>query len=453
MKKGFLIIEIIIALSIFMLLSSVLSMLVFQYQGLLQGYSLRIKALALTQEYLSDSLEEIQQDFYNMASYSAYKDGFEINVSILDIDNFTKKSQVEVSYSSQGRKATVVLEGLQTDVVGGEGQSSCRPIQDKEKWKNPMVNSIDILTLVPSIYPTDIDMVGNYIYITSDSATAADPDLFIFDVSDKAHVRLISSLQTGPGLLSLQVVGRKIYVGNSSINSQLQIIDISDKSNPRLMYSYKLPGVYSDATTVGNKIFYKQGRVYLGTRKSQIAELHLIDVINAPQEIASYEIGSAVNDLLAYKDVLYVATPDNAAEVKVFSLANGLEEVNSYDFLGSSGGANALSLFLNTLRVGRTITSNNSDELFAFAVASSSLSMSSHFPAFATVQGIISYTNLFFMLLNKAEDGFRVYDESDTQINKSPIIFPSRPLSFDCDRDEFAIILQDSHVLYLITHS
>jgi len=445
-NKGSLIVEIMISSAIGVATLLSLSFLVFQVQFMLGVDSFRIEALKLADNKISSS---------TFAVGSVSSGNFLVDTQVEVIDSFTKKVIVDVSYFIKNRKVTVSLSKFITDITESRGQSSCRPSQDMLLWKNPRSSFFNMGISSQNIQATDIDIVGSYAYITSNTASSTDPDFLILDISDISHPIVLSSIDTGPGLLSLHVVDNYAYVGNTSINGQLQIINISNKNNPYLISTYKLPGNYNDATTVGNVVFYKTGKIYLGTQKSQTKELHVIDVLNptSPYEMSSFEVGGAINDIFVFKEMIYVATP-NTVELKIFSLvSNILTLISNYDPLGASGNGKRLFLFSNQLYLGRAIGENefyvlNTDNLPPALIFKYSINSS--------IQGLIAYRKLIFMALSNKNDGFVVFNTATSSISRistSPIIFPASPLNFDCDKDMFGIIFEKSNVISFITHS
>ncbi|MFA6297112.1 MAG: hypothetical protein WC629_00960 [Candidatus Paceibacterota bacterium] len=434
-NKGSLIIEIMVSSAICGATLLSLSLLVFQSQSILASETLRFQALKIADSMLASSTD---------ISTSSVEGIFYVNTVIDSIDNFTKKITTNVSYPYLKRVLSVSLSTFVTDISESQGQSSCRPVQDIELWKNPIIHSFDLGSEGKKLQPTDIDVVGHYAYIASNTASSSDADFIVLDISDVANPVILSYLNTGPGLLSLHVAGNYAYVGNSSVNSQLQIIDVSDRAHPYIVSSYKLPGDYNDATTVGNVVFYKAGKIYLGTQKSVVSELHVIDVSSptSPHELSSYEIGSAINDIFAFKDRVYVATPDNE-ELKIFSfISNNLSRVSSYDASGSGNGKR-LSLFLDNLYLGRTV---GKDELYSLDASSTPLSTIFHSPIDASIQGLIAYGKLLFILSSKQSSGFMVYGVSSTSLL-------GNPLNFDCDKSIFAVVYQNSSLVSFVTYS
>ncbi len=423
-----LILELLVASAVFVAAISLICLILFEDQHDITEISSRELAMYLANEYLGSDIS---------------------SASTTDIDNFTKKAVVTISSFTLSEDIVDTSESL--------GQSSCRPDQDVSQWKNPSHSVLDLSSFIRAgISITGIDIVGTSLYLSANSASSTDPDFFAFDVSNPAYPRLLSSLDTGPGALAIKVAGNHAYLGNSSINAQLQIIDISDKSHPYIVSSFKLPGKYNDETTVGSALFYKAGKIFLGTQKSQIAELHVIDASNPllPKETSSYEIGNAVNDIFAFKDKVYVASPNNS-ELEIFSLSSSgvISPYSSFDAPGGSGNGKRLSLFLDTVFLGRTV---GKDELFALTATSSPTQKKFSFPLGSSVAGILAYGNLLFVADTNLADGFLIYQTASSSAarqNSLPIAFSSKPVAFDCDQDTFYIITESGLFIYVIKPS
>lgn len=444
MNRGFLIMDILIAISFFLAVFLSVSILIFQSQSILQGNALRLEAIKLAESYIGSAIDTSSFD----------REGFQINISTEPIDNFTTKKTVTVNYLYRGRDLTFSLQEIFVDLSESEGQSSCRPSFQGGRWKPFSVSSFDVSSVVSRFYPNDIDVVGNYAYIASDSSVAADPDLFIFDISG-GEVRLVSSLNTGPGMLSLHVVGDRVFAGNTSINAQLQSIDISDRSAPKLVVSFKLPGIYTDNTTIGNELFYKAGKVFLGTKKSQAAEFYVVDVSSSEFRVLdSLEIGSAVNGIYAYKNKVYVATAHSDAELIMVDLSSEdtFDSYEIHNLPGGTGTGKSIALSLGNLSVGRNKTLYEQDGMYRFNAETHSILKS--IPMDVSVLQLFSYGDFVYTLVNSEDDAFKIYSTSldIIQMNQS-VHFPATPLAFDCDRDTFVILLKDSPILYFISLS
>jgi hypothetical protein len=444
MQKGFLIEEVLIASAFVITVFAGISLLIQQVNIFLAWSPLYLNALERAQEKLENSISVLEKDFYADVS------------DVVMIDNFTKRIDVTESYLFRGRTLNVSISGMVVNTKESEGQSSCRPNQDIQVWRQPQVSFFDLATIGVNIEPTDIDVVGNYAFISSNTSSASSTDLFIFDVSNPEGVRVISSLDTGPGLSALHVAGEYAYVANTSINSQLQIIDISNKEKPKITASYKVPGLYGTSSPTGLAVFFKNKKVFLGTDKSDVDELYYIDVSSPenPTTIVSEEIGHGVNEVFAFRDKLYVASP-HRDELKSYTISSSdLNPSSSYNDPGSTGNGKRLSLFLNTLFLGKTKTINK-EELLVLDISTSTSKFSPLFKMAmgASVQGLIGYGKLLFTVVNRATDSFQVFDvgtSTPSRINTSRIDFNKAPTNFDCDKDTFVFVSEGSSVLTFI---
>ena len=449
MQKGFLLEEVIIASAFVVTVITGMSLLFQQVNIFLAWSPLYLNALGRAQEKLENSISLLEEDFYADVS----------NISnIISVDNFTKRSDIVEPYLFRGRTLTVSMSGLVVNTNESEGQSSCRPSQDVKVWEQPKVSFFDLSKIGITIEPTDIDVVGNYAYISSNASSASSSDLFIFDITNSDDVKIVSSLDTGPGLNALHVAGDYAYVANTSVNSQLQVINIRTKNKPVTVASVKVPGLYGTSTPIGLAVFYKNKKVFLGTDKSDVAELYYIDVSFQanPVTITSKEIGHGVNEIFAFRDKLYVASP-HRDELKSYTIsASDLFPSASYNDPGSTGNGKRLSLFLNTLFLGKTKTFNK-EELLALdiskATSSSSFSLLFKIPIGASIQGLISYGKLLFTIQNRVTDSFQIMDMSSpttSRININKINFNKAPTNFDCDKDSFIAVSEGSSVITFI---
>lgn len=442
MQKGFLIEEVVIASAFVITVFAGISLLVQQVNIFLAWSPLYIDALNKAQVKLEDYVSVLEGDFYADIP------------DVVMIDNFTKRIDVVESYLFRGRTLTVSMSGMVVNTNESEGQSSCRPPQDLKVWEKPQASFLDLAEIGVSIEPTDIDVVGNHAYISSNTSSTSSSDLFIFDISNPENVRVVSSLDTGPGLSALHVAGDYVYVANTSINSQLQIIDISNKEKPKITASYKVPGSYGTSTPVGLAVFYKNKRVFLGTDKSSVDELYYINVASPenPTTIDSEEIGHGINEIFAFRDKLYVASP-HRDELKSFIISfSDLTPSSSYNDPGSTGNGKRLSLFLNTLFLGKTKTINK-EELLVLETSTAQLTPLSKLAMGASVQGLIGYGILLFSVINSTTDSFQIFDVSSSTpvwVNTNKISFKNAPINFDCDKDTFVVISESSSILSFI---
>jgi hypothetical protein len=225
---------------------------------------------------------------------------------------------------------------------------------------------------------------------------------------NRAHVRVVE--QIAVGVSTFAVAGNYAYLGNQSINGQLEILDISNPALPVLMKSYKLPGNYNDGTTIPNTLIYNASKIFLGTAKSQIAELHIIDVNNplAPAEIGSFEIGAGINEIEVSNKSIFIVSPANE-ELKILDFSNlaDIRQIGGYDTPGGSGNGKSLFTQLNTLYLGRTQGGNELNILDITSPATPQLINSKALNS--SINGLTGDKDLVFIITNDQSKKFQVW--------------------------------------------
>jgi len=166
------------------------------------------------------------------------------------LSDYAKEITSRVSFVSSGRPLTVELNSLATDWQNSLGRDTCA-LAFSGDWKNPVLRGA--ISTGANNPATDVDALGGKVYVSTNGSTQSMADFFIVDAGDPDHPSIIKSINTGPGLNSLQVAGDYVFAANSSIKGQLQIIKIANPDNPAVMLNVK----FSDATDggVGNSIF------------------------------------------------------------------------------------------------------------------------------------------------------------------------------------------------------
>lgn len=161
---------------------------------------------------------------------------------------------------------------------------------------------------------------------------------------------------------------RYVFAAISAATNQLAVIDVTDPKNPVLAAARTLANV--DATgsfPQGWRLYYYDNRLYMVTRETKGAELHVFDVANpsSPVELGSgTAIDITMNDLVVRtritggvsKRYLYAATARDAGEVAVYDVTNpvSITEVmaDRIDLPGSQDGQ-SVALIGTKLYVGR----------------------------------------------------------------------------------------------------
>lgn len=363
-QSGISTLEILIALALIVLATSSVIALVFGGQSLWADSQISKEELAKANEMLESAKATARHNFASVNTITAFSDGiYTKQMEVINIDDLTKKVSVQVSCihptCDPKRDLSIALEAIVTDFQNGFFASTCA-IDTTANWSNPKVVNTTPVDIEASSTLTSVYSIKGKTYITADSPSKSKSDFYIVNSSNPVTPVILGKLDTGPGLNAVSFRTPYAYVANSSINGQLQIIDTTNTASPALITTYKLPGAYSDNTTIGNSIAYSSGKIFLGTKKSQISEFHVIDVSspNSPTELGSFEIGNTINAILVIGSYAYIATPNNE-ELWVLDISNpaNIKKVSGYDATGGSGNGKSLSFWGPNLLLGRTLGS------------------------------------------------------------------------------------------------
>ena len=324
--------------------------------------------------------------------------------------------------------------------------------------------SIEPITLPinPLLPLTDLEVRNGTAYVSTDSAIASDPDLFIIDIHDHNNPILLSSINTGPGISSVVLAGKRIFAAAASTANQLHIIHLDSLSLLSLEKKFKLPLPYATATPpFGSSIFYKNGLVYLGTEKWDGDEFSIIDVNNPtiPNKIGGFETGSKINDIFIHDKFAYIADSDHD-QLRVLDLNNIANPTVANSF--SSSGWNrqegkTISFFENRLALGRTsggFDISADHEVFAFATTSSTtLEQFSSLNIPGGVYGIVADRTRLYLATREVDKEFRIMNLEFGISTSTGITFslPVAPQTITCDNDRLYILAYSAPIIYQIS--
>lgn len=357
-------------------------------------------------------------------------------------------------------------------IVGSRAPSRSDLSADNTYDSHPLTASITPITLPinPSLPLTDLEVRDGIAYVSTDSSTASDPDLLVIDIDNPSAAKLLSSINTGPGIASIALSGNRIFAAAASSAAQLHSIYINSLSSLSLEKKYKLPLPYATATPpLGSSIFYDENRVYLGTEKWDGDEFSIVDVTNpaAPAKIGGFETGSKVNDILVRGTFVYVADSDQQ-QLRVLDISQPPKPtlVNSFSPSGfERQEGKALSLFEDGLTFGRTSGGFNitqDHEIFAWATTSSTTlaipsapigRFSADIPG--GVYGIVGDRGDLYLATRQLDHELeivgRLYDGTLATSSAVSYALPVAPQTITCDRDKLYLIAHSAPVIYEIT--
>jgi len=249
---------------------------------------------------------------------------------------------------NRGIRATsnLIFSDLKNSV--GKRDCSINNLQDFKNLTIPPYENINHGEVV------SVSLLGNILLAGMNSATSSDPDVVIVDTT---NWKIISSLNSGPGLAGMVLQGHYLYLANTSVNAQIQVVDIVNTLVPALVGSFKIPGSTSSnskknpiATSISSNI---NGRIFLGTQKSDLGEIFIVDFNGTNfSYINSYDTGSIVNDVFADGSGLWATSPSDNELLHYNS--SGIKDY-VFNANGQSGNGKRIDILGQDLKVlGRT---------------------------------------------------------------------------------------------------
>lgn len=245
---------------------------------------------------------------------------------------------------------------------------------------------------------------SGYVFVTSDTTTQSDPDLYILKEG-----AVESALSTGPGLRDIALIRDTAYVANTSVNSQVQKINLSNILSPYISSAYKY-------ASTGNTIYFHKGLVYVGAEKAYGPELAILDRALGP--ISFYEADSQINDI--YKDgALYIAA-SNINQLHIVGTTTS--------YFSPSGWETQQGKVFRDGYFGRTVGGfNNVHNHELFLLGSTSVDLGTG------VYGIVTSKDLVFI----ASKNLQVWKKPFTHLYDIPL--PDTPVSLSCDKDTLVV--------------
>ena len=299
-------------------------------------------------------------------------------------------------------------------------------------------NTNDTLPVLDEVYTKKFSkgiVEDNYFY-TYDSDNN---NLYIYDVSDKADMTLISTLPISHGIKGMLKVGDYIYL--NVYDKGFYVIDVSNSSNPSVVFdgfdnyidsysftinddylylrqyhgfqiyniatpsSPRLVSEYMDSTTestyTNDKIVYDEDKIYLPYRYGNTS---IIDVSNksVPTFVSNYSNITNIVDMRVYGDTIYFAT-----NYKLYKLSrdtfldDGTPEAeldtNAYD-------VDDIYIFNDNIYI------NTSNSIYGYNLDINDTVSSIDLEHY--ISSISSDGSDYFITYN--EDGFEVLDELDS---------------------------------------
>ncbi|MCC7356256.1 MAG: hypothetical protein IT410_01400 [Candidatus Doudnabacteria bacterium] len=449
-QSGFSILEVLLAFGLLGLVLVSAMAVIFQAQVYTIDDQLHRQALMVTR----NELNRVLSDVGSVSSEDYQVDEFDVKVEVKSLTRLVRGISVRSEWkNSRGVLQTTKLSSVVPNYNGAVGEETCS-VYFSHGWLAPKI----IAQLALSAIATDVDVADGYAYVTVDDSVAATPDLFVIDVHDIKNPQVVGSINTGPGLAAVHVVGQYAYVANLSTVSQLQIIDIAEVSQPQLKTAFKIPEIL-DPTLAGQSIYVKDGVAYLGLTKNTGAELQIINVSNvlAPVVIGTFETDTKISAVFVGDGLAYLATP-NQTQLRVLNVSNP-STISTVSTFSASGyqvqDGRSIELLDDTVLLGRTVGGFNNPsnhELFNIALINNSLTSQSSVDVGHSIRALFFRTPYVFSGTNNPDKEFQVW-----KVASNGVMTPHSSLSLsasinaiDCENENIYAALENGEGLVII---
>ncbi|MBI2645180.1 prepilin-type N-terminal cleavage/methylation domain-containing protein [Candidatus Uhrbacteria bacterium] len=438
--KGFLLIEVMLAIAIFLLLISTLTgaYLTGQESSVLAGN--RARATMLAQEGLEATRNIRDASFTNIGnglhglSISSNQWGFsdtsdatdsfftrQIAVSSIDADRKTVTSTITWQ-QNPSRTGTISLVTRLTNWFGTKKGSAPSLIAcfnlDVQNSSNEAADGISIATQ------------GNYLYLGRQNNNGY--EFFVFDATTSSDPTLLGTLTTGDTANDIVVTSTYAYIASSDNSGELTVVDISDPTTPMVALKFDLTTANSgnanaDALAVS---LGANNTLYLTRKNSAGKEFYVfnISVPSTPTLISSIDLAGDVKETGVIGNYVYGASSDNSQEFQIINATTSTAPslVASLNLNEGATQPDALSIAVsastNTVYLGRD--GSAAPEFYIINVTdplapsiTSTLDIGTH-----VLQSIDYDSNLMFVFFANTAVGVEDYQVIDVSTPSTPTL-------------------------------
>lgn len=162
----------------------------------------------------------------------------------------------------------------------------------------------------------EIAVSGNYAYlVTVNNATGS--EFYILNILNPASPTLVSSLDIGETVNSIQISGNYAYLATGLNNGELVIVNIANSVSPQIVTIFDLP-----SNSDGKDLYLLGSYLYFVTDSAPGSEFYIIDVTNPFSPAISYslDIGGGPLSVVAYGNNAFVGTNIANKEIIVIDI-------------------------------------------------------------------------------------------------------------------------------------
>ena len=484
-QRGFLTLEILLAMAIFVLFFSAIVLLLSGAQSFASDSQINSEALNIAEQSLEQARILALKDFRLLNSTTTSAGFYAINLSVKQQPDFlTKLAVASVSWNvGNGRNLAISLSKLIADYNGTAGNDTCDSNLTGD-WTQSLIKKVidfsDFAENASSTYAiSDIDAYKNKLYVAiGGTANKTDSTFYIFDINNPFLPSLLNKIDNNPaamaGINGIAINGDYAYVASAG-SKQFQIIDVAALP-PKIISPPKITDGGS-----GESIFYKNGYVYLGLASANdVPEFHIFDVKNASSavEVGHWPSGGGlkhgINDIYVRGNYAYLAHPTDAdgsggcpqEQLTVLDISNpgNPQRVSGFYYNGSSGGnGKSLHLVGDKLYFGRTASniSGTADSIPEFYILDNSIPQSINNAALGSlplstavsVNGVLARDYLAFLLGRTSLQIFKIDNPENISswgnIALNASAGESFEPSFDCEGNNFVVGSNNNQKGYL----
>jgi hypothetical protein len=438
-KKGMILSEILLAGAILSLALGSVVIIIGGLQSTLIGAQNSFEAGLLAREMISLAY---LTEFDDIVPFEKADGVFASSFSVSYRNAFTTDVSADVSWHEGPFQKHRILTDQIVDWKHASGAVDCDWLDKIEDVLMPV--NFGTLNIESGNSITGVATLGDFVYVSADGATSSLPDLYVVDVSDIQNPKIVSRLNTGPGIASVAAAGHHVFAANAG-SYQMQVIDVTDPVHPMLVSQAKLPGaIISGSSGFGQSVHFYDNKMYVGLVKNAGFEFFIVDVSNpqSPVALGSYEIGSTVNDVDVQGNRAVVVTP---GQTSVFLLdvsdpATVSEIVHTSLGGWQTQGAKSVEMLGPNVSIGRTLGGFYSPYteymlLNKDLVSSTTASLKIN----ASVEDILAFNDYLYIATSDVVAAFQILHEG---VVKSATTLSSRGVALTCNSKAMYVVTQ-----------
>ena len=383
-KAGQSLVEILVAISIFVLSMTAAFQLIFGGQSL----SVDAANAQLAADYAQEGTSAVRtvrdrewaelmdgnhglvfqnnEWMFGSTSVSDTKDIFTRTISVSTINENVKIATTTVTWQVNSGRLQKIEAVEQLTNWGALSYSSCRQENLTGDWSRPV--SIGSADLGSGNQGTDVLAKLPYAFVSGVSSTASKPDIFSFNVSSPSSPTLADSLNIGAGgINSIYIKGNYLYAASANDSKELIIFDISDPNNMVEAGSLSLSGSTDAMSVIVFENTAAVGR--LSAASSEIAFINVSDPAYPTLIRGDSSNDGDVRDFAISGNILYVISKQSDEDVWLYNITDTLNPIR-IGYHDIEGTTEDLSIFVQYRGGANLLVGNTEGELVALGATS-----------------------------------------------------------------------------------